>query len=132
MAKINSLKPTFVSTIPSSLEPGVIYVSEKYRTAAHLCCCGCGTKVATPLKPTFWSLTRKGETVSLYPSIGNWSLPCKSHYFIRNNRVVWAGTFSDQEIAAVKARDSADQDAYFNATRPRGVWKQLWDWILRR
>ena len=33
-------------------------------------------------------------TVSLRPSIGNWQLPCRSHYFIVRNRVVWA---SDHE-----------------------------------
>ncbi|WP_417924835.1 DUF6527 family protein [Collimonas pratensis] len=26
-----------------------------------------------------WSLTYDGKTVSLDPSIGNWSLPCRAH-----------------------------------------------------
>lgn len=129
--KINNLKPVFVDAIPGVLKAGTLYICEKYRTASHLCCCGCGTKVATPLKPTFWSLTKKGNAVSLHPSVGNWSLPCKSHYVVRDNRVVWAGTFTDKQIAAVKARDSAAQDAYFNAPK-KGFWKRLWDWVLGR
>lgn len=130
--RIDALKPEFVDAIPGVLEPGVLYVCERYRTASHLCCCGCSTKVVTPLKPTFWSLRKRGTLVSLAPSIGNWSLPCKSHYFIKNNRVVWAGAFSDRQIAAVKARDNAEQDAYFTAPRKKRFWKRLWDWLLGR
>ena len=33
-----------------------------------------------------------GRTISLNPSIGNWSYPCRSHYWIKGNRVVWDGT----------------------------------------
>jgi len=129
MTKTDVLKPEFVGAIPGNLEPGVLYICEKYRTASHLCCCGCGTKVATPLKPTFWSLTKKGSTVSLHPSVGNWSLPCKSHYVIQDNRVLWAGVFTDDEIASVKAQDSADQDAYFNR-RPKRWWQRVFDWLF--
>ena len=28
---------------------------------------------------------------TLDPSIGNWSFACRSHYFMRKGRVVWAG-----------------------------------------
>ena len=34
-------------------------------------------------------------------------MPCQSHYFIRNNRVVWAGQMSKQQIRVVHARDKA-------------------------
>ncbi len=132
-SRIDLLEPVSVDAIPTTLEPGILYICEKYRTASHLCCCGCGTKVATPLKPTFWSMTRNGDLVSLHPSVGNWSLPCRSHYVIEDNTVLWAGSFSDEEIAAVKARDSEDQDAYFNALPvKKGFWRRLVDWILGR
>ena len=131
MMKAETLKPEFVGAIPSTLEPGVLYICEKYRTASHLCCCGCGSKIATPLKPTFWSLTKSSGTVSLHPSIGNWSLPCRSHYIIEDNRVLWAGPATDQQIAAIKAHDSAEQDAYFNASK-KGFWRRLFDWLLGR
>ncbi len=41
---------------PKELIPGVLYVSLKYKLALHLCCCGCGEKVVTPLSPAEWHL----------------------------------------------------------------------------
>jgi hypothetical protein len=32
-----------------------------------------------------------GRSVSLTPSIGSWSLPCHSHYFLTRGKVRWAG-----------------------------------------
>jgi hypothetical protein len=68
----------------------------------------------TPLSPIDWSLTFDGETITLDPSIGNWSFECKSHYFIRKNKVVWAKRFSDKEIAEVKYIDSQDKEDYYS------------------
>lgn len=73
MTKVSTLRPEFVEFIPAKGEPGVIYVSERFRTAMHLCCCGCGLEVITPLNPAKWSLSKQGCQVSLSPSIGNWS-----------------------------------------------------------
>jgi Family of unknown function (DUF6527) len=80
----------FVKSVPETLEQGVLYVSVEYATAIHKCCCGCGNEVVTPLSPKDWKLTFDGETVSLYPSIGNWNFGCRSHYWITKNRVEWA------------------------------------------
>lgn len=90
----------FVEYIPDhhQLQDGTIYVSIPYATAVHKCCCGCGEEVVTPLPPTGWQLTFDGETISLYPSIGNWDLPCRSHYWIRQDRVHWAPKWSQKEI----------------------------------
>jgi hypothetical protein len=85
-----------------------IYISLRYSTASHLCCCGCGLEVVTPLNPAKWRLTERAGAVSLVPSIGNWSFPCRSHYWITANRVRWAGAMSPEIIAAVKARDRVD------------------------
>ena len=87
--RVYFLTPVFVDFIPEHLEPGRLYLSRKYETATHLCCCGCGNKVVTPLKNNFWTLREEGNRVWLSPSIGNWSLDCKSHYFISGNRVDW-------------------------------------------
>jgi hypothetical protein len=81
--KIETLEPAFVESAPDQLEEGVLYVSTTYASAMHLCCCGCGTEVITPLSPARWSITFDGETISLWPSVGNWSQPCRSHYIIR-------------------------------------------------
>ena len=37
-----------------------------------------------------WILDKEGALLSLSPSIGNFSFPCKSHYFIKKNCVQWA------------------------------------------
>ena len=83
------MKHEFVRYIPNHLVYGVIYVSVEFCTANHLCCCGCGLEVVTPLAPESWRLIYNGETVSLHPSIGNWQFPCKSHYWIIDNEIVW-------------------------------------------
>lgn len=94
------LEPRFVKGIPRDLEAGVLYVSMEYGTAVHSCCCGCGHEVVTPLTPTDWCLTFNGETISLWPSIGNWNLPCRSHYVIESNRVIGAGHWDRDRIVA--------------------------------
>jgi len=99
------LKHDFVEFIPGELKPGTIYISIRFGTASHLCCCGCGNKVVTPLRPTDWKLIFDGKTVSLDPSIGNWSFACKSHYWIRRNQVVWAAKWSEEMIQSGRNRD---------------------------
>ena len=107
------LKHEFVEFIPDDLEQGTIYVSIRFATASHLCCCGCGNKVVTPIRPTDWKLIFDGKTISLDPSIGNWSFACKSHYWIRNNRVKWAPRWSNDEIERGRSHDRAAKQEYF-------------------
>ena len=99
------LSHRFVTNIPDVLDDGVIYVSIDFATAIHKCCCGCGKEVVTPLSPSDWKLIFDGRTISLDPSIGNWSFPCQSHYWIRRNKVVWARRWSRQEIQKARERD---------------------------
>lgn len=113
------LRHEFVEFIPADLLEDVIYVSVMYATAVHRCCCGCGSRVVTPISPGGWTLTFNGETISLAPSIGNWSFPCRSHYWIRRNRVEWDATWSDAQtrpLAEVERRTMEDHIA----GRPRG------------
>lgn len=97
MNRVWSIVPEFVESFPTPLQPGVLYVSPEYSTAAHLCCCGCGEEVVTPLSRSQWVLTFDGH-VSLRPSIGNRALPCRSHYFIDSGRVRWAREFTESHI----------------------------------
>jgi hypothetical protein len=94
-----------VEFIPSELSEGTLYISIPYATATHLCACGCGERVVTPFSATDWSLTFDGETISLTPSIGNWSFDCQSHYWVRRNQVDWARGWSREQIDAGRARD---------------------------
>ncbi|MGI8680276.1 MAG: DUF6527 family protein [Jatrophihabitans sp.] len=102
----------------------------------HLCCDGCGKKVSTPLRPAQWTLTYDGETVSLAPSIGNFSLACGSHYWIRQNRVRRARPMPRSAIRANTARDleAAEQAfASVNTDMPAGQRRRaLWLRFLRR
>ena len=98
MTRINSLEHKFVDHIPDILDDGVLYVSIPFATAVHRCCCGCGSEVVTPLDPTDWRMTFDGKSISLYPSIGNWSFDCQAHYCIHRNQVRWARRLSKDEI----------------------------------
>jgi len=108
MTRIERLTPAHVESAPEQLAAGILYISHRYNTALHLCCCGCGAEVVTPLNPAKWTLTEHGAVVSLYPSIGNWSLPCRSHYWIEDGKVRWSYEFTDAQIRGVKARDLQD------------------------
>lgn len=109
MTKRESIRHEFVEVIPDQLEEGVLYISMPYATVLHRCLCGCGAEIVTPLSPTDWELAFNGETVSLNPSIGNWSYPCQSHYWIRRNRVHWARRMTAREIAKVRERDQREK-----------------------
>lgn len=114
--RARTIEPHFVEYIPRQLAEGALYISEKYKTASHLCACGCGEKVVTPLSPVDWRLHKVGGKVSLYPSIGNWNYACRSHYWIRDNLVLWEGALTQQQIAMVQARDRADKVRYVAQT----------------
>jgi hypothetical protein len=66
---------------------------------------GCGTKIVTPLRETEYELIERDGSVSLHPSIGNWNHPCQSHYWIRDNHIVWAGPMSKAAIQSERAYD---------------------------
>ena len=129
MIKQQSLIPEFVEFIPEKLLLGTIYISERYSTAAHLCCCGCNSRVVTPLNSAKWQLLQSNGRVSLHPSIGNWSLPCQSHYWIKNNQIVWAEAMSPELIQRVKDRDRLDHDQMADALNREQIsfGRRLWD-----
>lgn len=103
----------FVEHVPENMKDGVLYISTKYATAIHKCCCGCGSEVVTPLSPAQWSLRFDGESVSLDPSIGNWNFPCRSHYWITRNEVRTALPWSKKRVEAGRARDQAALKRHF-------------------
>lgn len=115
MPRVVELRHRFVETLPDHLEPGVIYISIEFATVAHLCCCGCGRETVTPLSPRDWSVSFDGKTVSLFPSVGNWSFPCRSHYWIRFNKAIWAPPWSKERIEAARAGDWRVQEQVAHA-----------------
>jgi hypothetical protein len=108
-----SIDHEFVEFVPSELKEGVLYISIPYTTAVHKCACGCGDKVVTPISPVDWQLLFDGDSVSLMPSIGNWEFPCHSHYWIRSDKIRWAGAWTPEEIAAARQGEARDYKRYF-------------------
>jgi len=103
----------FVKVIPNELEERTLYVSMDYATVAHKCCCGCGREVVTPLSPTDWKLIYDGESISLSPSVGNWSFECRSHYWIEKSTVRWAGQWSKEQIEVGRAHDWRAKERHY-------------------
>ena len=119
MSEATAFVPAFVEFIPNTLEPGVIYVSIRFRTVSHLCASGCGEEITTHLGRHDWTLEYDGS-VSLRPSIGNFDLPCRSHYFIRHNKVVW-----------VRDRWRPARIDNATSTMDGGLVQRLWRRLLR-
>jgi hypothetical protein len=115
MTRITTIRHEFVDVIPDSLTAGALYVCIPYATAVHLCCCGCGSEVVTPFSPTDWSVTFDGQSVSLRPSIGNWSFECRSHYWIQRDRVRWASTWTHEQVSAGRQRDDRAKEAQYGS-----------------
>lgn len=108
----------FVEIIPDELKERTLYVSQKYGTAVHKCCCGCGREVVTPLTPTDWQITINGSSVSLYPSIGSWNLPCQSHYWITDSKVIWAPQWTKAQIARGRTAEARAKERYYASQAP--------------
>lgn len=130
MTRINSLEHKFVDHIPDILDDGVLYVSIPFATAVHRCCCGCGSEVVTPLDPTDWRMTFDGKSISLYPSIGNWSFDCQAHYCIHRNQVRWARRLSKDEIEEGRARDYFQKEQQFGEAQ-KSLWRFVPKWFRR-
>lgn len=107
------LEAIFVNDIPEVLERGRLYVSLEHATALHLCPCGCGSEIVTPLGPTDWRLIFDGK-ISLSPSIGNWALSCRSHYWITREQVEWAGAWDDERIDRGRERDRHAKESFYS------------------
>lgn len=131
MSKLTTIKLARVQYIPKSPEPGILYVSEEFEAAVHLCACGCGAKVSTPLGATEWSLNETVNGPSLYPSVGNWQFPCRSHYWIRNGRIVWSGDWTPEQVEAGRKAEEERRHAHYDSLeRNRIGWlRRKWRWI---
>ena len=148
--KIHQITPEFVDDIPRELDHDKLYICCRYRAVTHLCACGCGIEINTPMHPTGWTIIYNGDSVSLFPSVGNWSENCQSHYWVTNNQIHWTTRWSRRKIEqARRARDrelglyffSANTDRYkdrFVLKRfpifklIRGCLSQFIDWVLGR
>jgi len=127
---VKEMRLARVKYVPRDLAQDVLYVSQEYAVAVHLCACGCGNKVTTPLTPTEWIFSERNGRPTLDPSIGNWQLPCRSHYFIREGRIISAPQWSDAQIRAGREAEQGRREAYFTAlSKEGGFWTRVWNSI---
>lgn len=118
-----------VEFMPKELHPGILYYAENYGAAAHLCACGCGSKIRTPIDATEWSIEEDEDGPSLYPSVGNWQQPCRSHYLIRNGNVIWCGDWSEEEIREGRQREHDRRVSYFDRKYKKKKRRGMGEWI---
>lgn len=143
---METLKHKFVETIPDDIEPGIIYISGSRRTAIHLCVCGCGHEVITPISPTDWQLKFDGESVSLNPSIGLWKFKCRSHYWIIKNQIRHSDPWNEWQVQQGREKEKQRREDFYRKeevftpevpiappqveqSRPMGWWKSLFDFF---
>ena len=133
-SRMMKLEHEFVEFIPKELEHGKLYISIRFKTALHLCACGCGIKTVTPLSPTDWKLIFNGKSVSLNPSIGNWQFPCGSHYWITKSKVIWSHNWTMEEVYQNRKEDKARKKLFFeNQSEVKKVKNPWWkcSWLFR-
>jgi len=85
-----TIETVFVDEIPSYIEIGKVYISEKYGTSKHICLCGCETMVVMPFEigrsdgRYSWGLVKENNgTISFIGSV--LQHPCEAHYIITKN-----------------------------------------------
>jgi Family of unknown function (DUF6527) len=133
------LSLVMVDDMPNEISSGILYVSEEYEIACHRCVCGCDNLVYTPLGPTEWRFYNEGGKASLKPSIGNWALPCRSHYWISAGRVLWASNWSNEQVRSGREAEVRLRDQYYEQKsapeREQGIVvliKRLWKLLFRK
>jgi hypothetical protein len=122
-----------VEFIPKALDEGILYVSQRFKVAAHLCPCGCSTKIVTPLGPCEWSFSEKKAKPTLYPSIGNWQIPCRSHYWIKSGQIEWSYPWPEEKIQTERNEEQARRELYYQKKANYGktsLWKRIKSSIL--
>lgn len=108
-----------VEFMPADLAEGVLYVSLPFATATHLCCCGCGLRVVTPLSPVDWVLREEQRGPTLVPSISNSDYPCRSHYWITRGEVEWSYQLSPRQVEMSREYTARARQTYAAATQGR-------------
>jgi hypothetical protein len=131
MPKVTMIKLLRVRFMPKTLEEGILYYSEEFGSAIHLCACGCGAKVSTPIGPAEWSLAEAENGPTLDPSIGNWQHDCQSHYWIRNGRIIWSTQWSSEQVALGRGVEAKRREVYYESRKPApvGPLQRIWEWI---
>jgi len=121
-----------VQYMPKNLEPGILYLAEEFGAVAHLCPCGCGSKVSTPLGPKDWKLKETVLGPTLYPSVGNFHQQCQSHYWIRNGQIEWAieENIEEEATSASHSEPQSLEESYQSTCS--SFWQRAWRWLREK
>ena len=138
--RLKAITPKFVEFIPTEGEDfisGTVYISMKHGMVVYRCPCGCGGLSEFMLDPIRFRLEYDGTHVSFYPSIGISHLECRSHYWIRNNRIEWCAPLKDWESELAERRElsralEVHRTEVSNRSKAIGkLWKGLVEWWKR-
>ena len=127
--RLKTITPEFVEFIPTEgkdLIPGIVYISMKHGMVVYRCPCGCGGLSEFMLDPIRFRMEYDGSNVSFCPSIGISYLECRSHYWIRNNRIEWCAPMKDWESQEAQRRELA------RALEVRNAGERDWKRALRK
>lgn len=90
------LRSSRVDDLPEILEREIVYLvgdGRKPWSASLICPCGCGEIISLSLitndDPRWRATSHWNGTVTIHPSIWR-TKGCKSHFFIRRGKIVWA------------------------------------------
>ena len=109
----------------------------KHGMVVFRCPCGCGGLSEFMLDPIRFRLEYDGAKVSFYPSIGIPYLECRSHYWIRDNRIEWCAPLEDWETERAQKRELARALEVRGAEESRRsknigkLWKAFVKWWKR-
>lgn len=136
------LRPKFVEVLPEFdvIKDGELWISLKHRTINLRCPSGCGRLTVLSLHPSRWHVYFDGKSVSLKGSTGGsvWAHSCcGSHYFVRDNEVIWAdridpghhSKYADNELARMLDSISSCQTL---RSRFQRAWRKLLMWGRRK
>ena len=84
-----------VECMPNERESGVLYVSEEFGIALHLCACGCGSKIKTLLGLVDASEDEQDQPQALRGPAGKLPVSRSNHSW----RIVWAEKVDTEQIA---------------------------------
>ena len=122
--KAQEIRPRFVESIPPGRPPaGEFLISIKYGMGVLRCPCGCGNTMDVNIEPHRWSIKWDGEHISVCPSISSDWMGCRSHYWVRRNRIVWGYPISR---TAEEKKEKEEAKARERIYKPKSFVGNIW------
>jgi len=106
----------------------ILYYAEEYGTAAHLCACGCGSKIQPPLmRPSGFFETM---LVANTEPVGRQLAEALSLALLYQKRdVLWHGQWTEAEIKAGRRSEHQRRVAHLNRKSSKKKRSGFWNWM---